>query len=87
LHAWVLLLARKTPAPPSKQTKSGSAKRRRLKKSYTRKIWTSLAINDKEMKKLVLIAVVLLAGAAMSACNRNACPAFTQVETPAEARA
>jgi hypothetical protein len=46
-----------------------------------------LAINDKEMKKLVLIAVVLLAGAAMSACNRNACPAFTQVETPVEARA
>lgn len=38
------------------------------------------------MKKLVLIAVVLLASAAMSACNRNACPAFSQVETPAEAR-
>jgi|JI71714BRNA_FD_contig_41_1002203_length_931_multi_3_in_0_out_0_2 hypothetical protein len=33
------------------------------------------------MKKVVVIAVLLLAGLAMSSCNRNQCPAFTKAET------
>lgn len=32
------------------------------------------------MKKLVVLAVLVLGGLALSSCNRNACPAFSQAE-------
>lgn len=51
-----------------------------------RKIATYLEINAKDMKKLMILAVVL-AGLALSSCHRNACPAFSQAPAPASQNA
>jgi hypothetical protein len=66
---------------------ASTAKRPKNKRSCTEKTGTYLEINVNDMKKLLIIAVIALGSVAMSACHRNSCPSFSQVELPADHRA